>query len=48
MLKAYHHTTILQVMVMEELKCPWCGTNFQNARELDMHARNHYYKELLA
>jgi uncharacterized C2H2 Zn-finger protein len=33
---------------VEELKCPWCGINFQNAKELDNHARNHYCKEITA
>jgi uncharacterized protein (UPF0212 family) len=47
-LKAYHDYNYLQVIVVEELKCPWCGTNFENARELDVHARNHYCKELIA
>jgi uncharacterized C2H2 Zn-finger protein len=35
-------------MAVEELKCPWCGTNFQNAKELDIHARKHYCKESIA
>jgi hypothetical protein len=30
------------------IKVPWCGTNFQEAKELDAHARNHYSKELMA
>jgi hypothetical protein len=25
-----------------EYKCPWCGTNFQNGKDLDAHARKHY------
>jgi len=33
---------------VEELKCPWCGSNFHNAKELDIHARNHYCKEITA
>jgi len=36
------------MVVKEELKCPWCGTNFQNAKELAAHARDHYSKELIA
>jgi hypothetical protein len=36
------------VMVKEELKCPWWDTSFQDAKELDKHARNHYSKELNA
>jgi hypothetical protein len=27
-----------------ELKCPWCGSNFGNKRDLESHARNHYAK----
>ena len=25
-----------------EFKCPWCGTDFQNGKELDTHAKKHY------
>ena len=25
-----------------EFKCPWCGIDFQNRKELDSHARDHY------
>jgi uncharacterized C2H2 Zn-finger protein len=25
-----------------EYKCPWCGTVFQNGKDLDAHAREHY------
>jgi hypothetical protein len=49
MLKARRDPIIKWVMVMkEELKCPWCGINFEDAKELDEHARNHYTKELIA
>jgi uncharacterized C2H2 Zn-finger protein len=50
MFKAYCYAPYLQVVMVkeEELKCPWCGTNFQDAKELDVHARNHYSKELNA
>jgi hypothetical protein len=27
-----------------DFKCPWCGTDFQNGRDLDTHARDHYAK----
>jgi hypothetical protein len=36
------------MVVKEELKCPWCGGNSEDAKELDEHARNHYAKELIA
>ena len=27
-----------------QFKCPWCGTAFENGKELDLHARDHYSK----
>jgi len=32
----------------EEFECPWCGTHFKDGRELDLHAKNHYVKEVAA
>src|SRR4030042_5745243 len=32
--------------VKEKFKCPWCGTNFRNGRQLDTHAKDHYSKQL--
>jgi len=31
-----------------EFKCPWCGTNFENGKDLDAHARDHYAKSTAA
>ena len=31
-----------------EYKCPWCGSDFQNGKDLDAHAREHYAKCNLA
>jgi uncharacterized C2H2 Zn-finger protein len=31
-----------------EFKCPWCGTDFQNGKDLDLHARDHYSKNKAA
>jgi len=25
-----------------EFKCPWCGSDFRNGKNLDTHAREHY------
>jgi uncharacterized C2H2 Zn-finger protein len=36
------------MVVKEELRCPWCGSNFEDTKELDMHARNHYVKDFIA
>jgi hypothetical protein len=27
-----------------KFKCPWCGTDFEDGKELDSHAREHYLK----
>jgi protein-disulfide isomerase len=49
MLKAFGALVIEWVMVVtEELKCPWCGTDFEDVKQLEEHARHHYVKELVA
>ncbi len=29
-----------------QLKCPWCGVEFDNAKDLSDHAKSHYTKTI--
>jgi len=31
--------------VKEKFKCPWCDTSFPKAKDLEEHAKKHYYIE---
>jgi hypothetical protein len=32
----------LMVTMKDDYECPWCGSNFEDSKELDLHARKHY------
>jgi hypothetical protein len=48
MFKAFCMHLFFGDVLEEKLRCPWCGVDFQDAVELDAHARAHYCKELVA
>lgn len=29
---------------IKDFECPWCGTQFEEGKELEAHAKNHYVK----
>ena len=31
-----------------QLKCPWCGTEFDNGKDLNNHAKSHYAETIEA
>ncbi|MCL5949977.1 MAG: hypothetical protein M1490_05815 [Candidatus Bathyarchaeota archaeon] len=34
----------MNMQVEYKFKCPWCGEDFENANELNKHAKEHYAK----
>jgi hypothetical protein len=35
-------------IMKDDFECPWCGSNFENNKELHLHAQKHYEPLLCA